>query len=185
MFEKFVAAYGDIKHQQEILNEDLNSIKQYIPEDLFVFIKKGKGSYMNDFFWIVNPVEYKNIVDEIYLPLKNPSICFARDAFGNLYLWEDSSIIFVDINHSKQEVIGRKLNVFFDLKMTDKGFLEKRLPYNNYLEAKKNLGELHSDLCYGYNPLLGMGGSEKVMNLQKVKIKEYISITAQALGKIQ
>ena len=30
------------------------------------------------------------------------------------------------------------------------------------------------DECYGYVPLLGLGGSEKVDNLQKVKIKEHI-----------
>jgi len=185
MFEKFETTYGGIKHPQEILSENLNSIKQYLPEDLFVFLKKGKGSYMDGFLWIVNPIEYKDIVDEVYLPLRNPSICFARDAFGNLYLWEDSSIIYVDINHSKQEVVGRKTSVFFDLKMTDKGFLEKRLQYNNFLEAKKILGELQSDECFGYEPLLGLGGVEKIRNLKKVKIREYISITAQALGKIQ
>ncbi|GAA5089374.1 DUF1851 domain-containing protein [Chryseobacterium ginsengisoli] len=185
MFEKFIVTYGDIQHRQEISNENLETIKQHLPEDLFVFLQKGKGSYMDGFLWIVNPIEYKDIVDEVYLPLQNPSICFARDAFGNLYLWEDNSIIFVDINHSKQEVVGRKATVFFDLKMTDKGFLEKRLPYNNFLEAKNILGELQSDECYGYQHLLGMGGSEKITNLKKIKVKEYISITAQALGKIQ
>jgi len=90
MFEKFVATFGDIQSKQEIPRDELNSVQKFLPEDLFYFLKKGAGSYMNGFLWTVNPVEYKQILDEIYVPLQEPSICFARDAFGGLYIWEDA-----------------------------------------------------------------------------------------------
>ncbi len=69
--------------------------------------------------------------------------------------------------------------------MTDWDYFSGELNLKNYLPALKQLGELAFDECYGYVPLLGLGGSEKVENLQKVKIKEHISIVSQALGKIE
>ena len=48
----------------------------------------------------------------------------------------------------------------------------------------KKLGKLEYDECFGYVPLLGLGGSEKVDNLDKVKIREHIEIITQLVGKI-
>ncbi|RNL55849.1 T6SS immunity protein Tdi1 domain-containing protein [Pedobacter jejuensis] len=182
MFTKFIETYGNLENKQEIPSDDLAQVKGAFTPELYELLEQGEGCYMNGFLWVVNPVEYADLVNQIYLPLTSPSVCFARDAFGSLYLWEDNSIIYVDINFTKQEVVGTKANVFFDLKMTDSGFLDKKTPYKNYLKAREKLGELSKDECYGYTPLIGMGGAEKTENLKKVKIKEYISIVAQALG---
>ena len=43
---------------------------------------------------------------------------------------------------------------------------------------------LEQDECYGYLPLLGMG-ADRIDNLKKVKLKEYLAIVAQTLGKIE
>jgi len=79
----------------------------------------------------------------------------------------------------------RKINVFFDLKLTDAGFLKKKTAYTNFLKYNQSLGKLSEDECYGYFPLLGMGGSDKIEYLKKVKIRVYLSIVAQSLGQIQ
>ncbi|MBP1995846.1 hypothetical protein J2Z66_007488 [Paenibacillus eucommiae] len=47
------------------------------------------------------------------------------------------------------------------------------------------MGAIDFDESFGYVPLLGLGGAEKVENLQKVKLKEHTSIVAQALDKIE
>ena len=185
MFAKFIETYGGLDKTGDIPSTDLIGIENLLPAELVELIQQGEGSYMKGFLWIVNPQEFKQIVDEIYIPLTNPAICFARDAFGSLFLWEDNSVIYVDINYSKQEVVGRKLSVFFDLKMTDSGFLSKKTAYDKFVEAEKLLGPPNQDECYGYFPLLGMGGADKIGNLKKVKFREYISIVAQALGQIQ
>ena len=53
-----------------------------------------------------------------------------------------------------------------------------------YTEAIRTWGNIKFDECFGYVPLLGLGGSEKVQNLKKVKIKEHIEIISQLVGKI-
>ena len=41
------------------------------------------------------------------------------------------------------------------------------------------------DECFGYTPLLGLGGSEKTENLEKVNPKVHIELIAQLVGRIE
>ena len=66
----------------------------------------------------------------------------------------------------------------------DDYFLEKYFQIPQYIEAVNKLGKLEQDECFGYVPLLGLGGSEKVQNLKKVKIREHIELISQLVGKI-
>lgn len=74
---------------------------------------------------------------------------------------------------------------FFDMDLSDNDYIKSNLFLENYYPAKEKLGEIAYDECYGYVPILAIGGSEKIENLQKVKIKEHISIIAQLAGKIE
>lgn len=80
---------------------------------------------------------------------------------------------------------GDDMEWFFDMDLADEGFLMDNLNDKNYLVAKEKLGEPGYDECYGYVPMLGLGGAGKADHLQKVKIKEHIAIIAQTLGKIK
>lgn len=66
----------------------------------------------------------------------------------------------------------------------DDYFLEKYFQIPQYIEAVNKLGKLEQDEFFGYVPLLGLGGSEKVQNLKKVKIREHIELISQLVGKI-
>ena len=104
---------------------------------------------------------------------------------GSLYVWENDSIKLINIRHGKSEIIGRKPSVFFNLKMTDEGFLEKRLGIGLFYKAKERLGALNHDECYGFEPILVAGGAETIENMKKVKIKEHILIISQIAGRIE
>ena len=49
----------------------------------------------------------------------------------------------------------------------------------------KQYDESDYDECFGYTPLLGLGGAEKVENLKKVKLKEHILIITEFMGPVQ
>jgi len=155
------------------------------PDEISFLQKEYSESFFLDgFLSLVSPSEYKEILDDIYTPYQEPSTCFAKDAFGSLYVWENKSIKLINIRHGISEIIGRKPSVFFNLKMTDKGFLAKRLSIETFYQAKEKLGPLAYDECYGYEPILALGGAERVENIRKVKIKEHIAIVSQLIGKI-
>lgn len=46
-------------------------------------------------------------------------------------------------------------------------------------------GELEFDECFGYVPLLGLGGNEDINNIDKVKIKVQIELISQLVGNIE
>ena len=66
----------------------------------------------------------------------------------------------------------------------DAYFLEKYFQISQYTDAVNKLGKLEQDECFGYVPLLGLGGSERVDNLKKVKIREHIELISQMVGKV-
>jgi len=184
MLEKFIAESNPIK-VKEVDSAIVDSYSDKLPVEIIFLLKTyGISNFLDGFFWIINPKEYQDILDEIYIPLKNPHICFAKDAFGGLYIWEDNSIFYVDIRFNYSKVIGRKPSVFFNSIMTDWSYFSNEVKEKNFKEAQEKLGKLADDECYGYVPLLALGGNEKVENLQKVKIREHISIIAQMVGKI-
>jgi hypothetical protein len=184
MFESFLTQCGPLQHKKAFDQNSLHQLKDLLPNDLLTLISQGEGSYMNGYLWIIDPPGYQDILEEVYKPVENPSTCFARDAFGGLYVWEGESIVYINVRHGNSKVIGRKISVFFNNIITDWEYLSEVLYLENFYPAKEALGDLSFDECYGYVPLLGLGGSEKVENLQKVKIKEHLSIIAQAVGKI-
>lgn len=184
MFEPFLTQCGPLQHKKEFNQNSLDQLKDLLPHDLLTLLSQGEGNYMNGYLWIVDPLHYQDTLEEVYTPVEHPSICFARDAFGGLYIWEGESIVYINVRHGNSTVIGRKIGVFFNKIITDWEYLSEELHLENFYPAKETLGDLSFDECYGYVPLPGLGGSEKVENLQKVKIKEHISLISQSLGKI-
>ncbi|WP_343305769.1 T6SS immunity protein Tdi1 domain-containing protein [Chitinophaga niabensis] len=184
MLESFYAQCGPLQSKAEIDPQSLAALKSVLPEELHSLLSQGKGSYMNGYLWIINPEEYKDIAEEIYSPVEQPSICFARDAFGGLFVWENGSIVYLNVRHGLSTVVGRKVSVFFNNILVDWDYISDQLHLENYQPAKEMIGDLNADECYGYVPLLSLGGSEKPENLQKVKLREHISIIAQAAGKV-
>ncbi|SHE67516.1 T6SS immunity protein Tdi1 domain-containing protein [Pedobacter caeni] len=185
MIESFLAECGPLKHHVEANQNSLDKIKDELPEDILGLLSAGMGSYMNGYFWTVDPFDYQSILDEVYTPVELPSTCFARDAFAGLYLWEGGSIIYINVRHGNSKVVGRKTSVFFNHIITDWEYMSDLLGLENYFPAKAALGDLSAEQCYGYVPIPGLGGAEKVENLQIVKTKEHLSIIAQVMGKIR
>ncbi len=181
MLEKFI----NFSNPVQLGSEKFLSSEFDLPDEILFLLKEyPNNSFFNGFLFTVNPNVYKELLESIYMPYKYP-LCFARDAFGNLYIWEDNSIVLVNIVHGTSEIIGKKLNVFFNLKMTDITFLKKRLSFDLYREVSSKLGLLNFDECFAYVPLLALGGAEKLENLQRVKIREHIHLISQMVGKIE
>ena len=61
---------------------------------------------------------------------------------------------------------------------------EEYLSIRQYNEAIKKYGSLEYDECFGYVPLLALGGKESVDNLKKVKIREHIALVTEMVGEI-
>ncbi len=62
-------------------------------------------------------------------------------------------------------------------------FFEKRYwLWHLYFEAVEGYGEPGYDECFGYEPLLSLGGVESVANLKKMKYQVHISLMGEVQG---
>lgn len=155
-----------------------------LPNELLdLWRRYGFGSFMGGYLRIINPEEYQELLKETYFR-GNVSIPILITAFGDIITLEEGHYIgIVKYKNGKFSIITRDF-ILFENNLEDDYFIEKYFEIPQYVEATDKLGEVGQNECFGYVPLLGLGGSEKVENLKKVKIREHIEIISQLVGKI-
>jgi len=187
MFDKFFEEYPDYVSVRKPDDNVVNGFSSRLPVQLIEFWSAyGFGMFMDGYLKVIDPSEFQAVFNEAYDNNGN-EIVFGVTAFGDFLAWTGDAIRAVYFKNGYDSIIesGDDLEWFFDMDLTEQGFLRDNLNDKNYLAAKERLGELEYDECYGYVPLLGLGGTEKVENLQRVRIKEHVSMIAQTLGRIE
>lgn len=156
-----------------------------LPEKLIqLWQEYGFGSIVDGYLKIINPDDFKELLKEVYNPVfKDPVVMFAT-GMSDLIIWENNYTVLLNCRYGLSKVIESGFQYFLE-DVQDREFVNDELKGANYFKAKTQFGEIGFDECFGYVPLLGLGGAEKVENLQKLKIKEHLSIIAQTLGKIK
>jgi hypothetical protein len=176
---------NDFKPEGKPANSLIEKYRPLLPEKLIsLWQDHGFGTMAGGYLKVVNPEDFEQQLKEVYNSVyKNPVVMFAT-AMGDLVLWENNYTILLNLRHGLSKVIESGFQYFLK-DVLDKDFVNDELDGAQYFEAKDQFGELAFDDCFGYVPLLGLGGAEEVKNLQKVKMKEHISVIAQALGKVE
>lgn len=167
---------------------DCMIIEEYqglVPEELVaVWQEYGFGALLDGYLKIINPCEYKEIINMSYFRA-NLSIPIFVTAFGDIITWEEDKYLrMIKYKNGTFKGIASGFDFFWEDLNTDV-FCKEFFEIPAYKEAVDRYGKILYDECFGYVPLLGLGGSEKVENLQKVKIKEHIELITQLVGKIE
>ncbi len=187
MFDIFFEKYPNYSIVQKTPGDVLDKYEGKLPPQLIDFWNNyGFGIFMDGYLKLVNPLEFQPVFNEAY-DNTDVEIVFGITALGDFLTWTGDAIRAVYFRNGEDSIIesGDDMEWFFDMDLADEGFLRANLNDKNYLIAKETLGVPQYDECFGYVPLPGLGGAEKVEHLQKVKIKEHISIIAQSFGKIR
>lgn len=121
---------------------------------------------------MINPNEYLPILEDVYVRHDLATPPFST-AMGDILVWEDEYLMALNFRKQQVNVVAKNLKFFFG-DLNDEYFLEEALDWSPYPKAVMKYGELAFDECFGYVPLLGLGGVEKVESLKKVKLKEHI-----------
>ncbi|MBB6716820.1 T6SS immunity protein Tdi1 domain-containing protein [Clostridium gasigenes] len=169
----------------KVNNQTIEEYKEIVPAELLsVWREYGFGCMLDGYLKVINPDEYRPIIEMSYFRA-DVSVPILITAFGDIITWEENKYIGI-IRYKKGsfQIISSGFKYFFN-DLQDDYFIEKYLEIDRYNEATKNIGLLQYDECFGYVPLLGLGGSEKVENLKRVKIKEHIELITQMVGKIE
>lgn len=175
---------NEIEKGLDMKKELLQKYKTILPDELIrIWEDYGLARLLNGYLKVINPEEYQELLNETYFR-GNISIPILTTAFGDIVTFEEGQYIgMVKYKNGNFVVLAKSFKRFMQ-NLVDDYFLEKYFQVPQYTEAVKKLGKLEQDECFGYVPLLGLGGSEKVDNLDKVKIREHIELISQMVGKV-
>lgn len=177
LFNNFMKKYN-------VSQELCNKYETILPEELIYLWKKyGLGSFMGGYLKMINPEEYQALLIDTYFR-GCVSIPMFITAFGDVITWEENKYVRM-IKYRNGLFKGMTSGFDFFLEdLQDEVFNDDYFDVSMYNDAIKIWGNIEFDECFGYVPLLGLGGSEKVQNLKKIKIKEYIEVIVQLVGQI-
>lgn len=104
---------------------------------------------------------------------------------GDIIVWEDNRYLsLLNFRKGMASCISAEFDFLFD-DLWDEDFKNKALDWSPYPQAVKKYGVPKYDECFGYEPILGLGGSEKVDSLNKVKLVEHIYLIKEFLRPIE
>lgn len=175
---------NDFKINSKVPSEIIEKYKNLVPKEIIdLWQEYGFGTFMQGYFKSVNPEEYIDILQECSQRYTDSVVLFAT-GMGDLVLWADGYVRLLNFRYGVLKTVMPNFLYFFKSLDSEK-FRDEYLKWKPYPEAVENWGELSYEDCFGYTPLLGLGGAEKVENLKKVKLKEHILIITEFMGPVQ
>lgn len=176
--------FNDFKKNNKVPKEIIEKYKNLVPKEIIdLWQDYGFGTFMQGYFKSVNPDEYIDILQECSQRYTDSVVLFAT-GMGDLVIWADGYVRLLNFRYGVLKTLMPNFLHFFKSLDSEK-VRDEYLMWQPYPEAVKNLGRLSYEECFGYTPLLGLGGEEKVENLKKVKLKEHILINNEFMGPVQ
>ncbi|WBW97140.1 T6SS immunity protein Tdi1 domain-containing protein [Oceanirhabdus sp. W0125-5] len=178
--------FNDFILEEKVPESIINKYDRVIPDKLLEIWKTyGFGSILNGYLKIVNPDDFDETLKAVYVRSKDAITLFTT-SMGDILVWEDNKyLILLNFRKGKIKAVSSGFRFFFSDLEEDKEFYEEVLDWLPYPEAIEMNGKPAYDECFGYTPLLGLGGLEKVENLKKMKLKEHIGMITQFMGQIE
>ncbi|MCK3882801.1 MULTISPECIES: T6SS immunity protein Tdi1 domain-containing protein [Streptococcus] len=167
----------------EMPQEVIEKYKDQIPEELLrIWQEDGLGTFLDGYLKVINPDDYLELIQETYFR-GDVSIPIFVTAFGDIITWEKNAYVgIVKYKNSLFDIIIKNFTHF--LKFLNNEYITKNFELSLYQEAVRAYGELDYDYCFGFVPLLALGGPKDVKHLDKVKIIEHLYIITQLVGGI-
>lgn len=196
-FEVFIDEFGEATHRVDVPVDAISKWRGKLPDLLLTYWQEeGWCGYANGLFWIVNPDDYEDLVDEW---MENTSLeqvdafhVIARTAFGHLYVCGERTGVSVTISCPISAIFALpkdlKPKSKEDQDWSVRGFLGLSVDECNvkdesgvqlFERAVAKLGPLEPDEVYGFEPAIVLGGKMRLENLAKLKLDVHLTILRQ------
>ncbi len=182
MYDK---VFKDFKLESKVSPELLAKYEGLLPEEMLVVWREyGFGTILDGYLKIIIPQDYVEILNDSYYAADR-AIPMMMTAFGDLIVWEANKYVMM-VKYKEQDIdcLSSTMKWFWN-DLLDKDYTDDFFELSRYEKAVAKWGELGYDECFGYTPLLGLGGSRKVANLQKGNAKVHIQLITQMMGRIE
>ena len=165
--------------------EVIEKYKSKVPvESIEIWKNKGLGTFLNGYLKVINPDDYSELVRDSYFRGDIAIPIFAT-AFGDMIVCEEGKYLrMVKYKDGVFITILENLPLFLQF-VDEPDFADDYFELPLYTEANEKYGLLDYDQCFGFVPLLALGGFKDVDHLDKVKMYEHILLITALVGKIE
>jgi hypothetical protein len=195
-FEYVISKFGEPTPRRAISTDHLNELRHILPTELVDFlVVYGECSMAEGRIQVCDPILYAGLSNHILGTDrdfgKHASYLFCYTSFGRLSFWNKTfglhtvylyeglvSCAALSNGLLNDPLAHRGITVPFGITVDDLDNVDdsgKKM----FARAKKRLGPLEVGECYGFFPLLGLGGPRKVEQLRRVRALEHFSMVAQ------
>ena len=175
--------FSDFKLYKKVDKDIIDKYKDIVGNDVVeIWEQYGFGSTFNGYLKVINPDEYQELLEETYvIPFDDIPIFIT--GMGDIITCDSQeNISILDYRHQRTEILWTDKEIEWDF-FFDK-FCEKYWQWNPYFEAVKKYGQPEYNECFGYEPLLSLGGKESVESLKKVNFQVHITIMSEIQGML-
>ena len=177
MLENFVKV-ADMP--QEVIEKYQNQVPA---ELLQIWQEDGLGTFLDGYLKVINPDDYLELLQNSYFRGEISIPIFAT-AFGNIITWEKNEFLgIIKYKDGTFDIFLENLSLFIKF-LPDKSFTDDYFDIPLYKKAVAKHGQLAYDECFGFVPLLALGGFKDVDHMDKVKVLEHIYLMYQLTGGV-
>lgn len=130
--------------------------------------------------WLVDPSELSDVLEDFFEP-EEGFVVFGRTALADLLLWNEQGVHVLHTQYGETAFLTENLELYFNYSLAKERYLHNALDWEIYQKALSVLGPLTYEECFGYQPILALGGEPSPGNLRKVRMREYLGILAQVV----
>jgi len=188
-----IKPFADFKLHKTVDNAIIEKYSGVVPPEMIDFWKEyGFGTFAKGFLKSINPDEYQELLEKSYISKSNKYTPILATALGDIlvvkeftYLEEGEyfDIYIIRYRYGRDQMVCGAEELFdaiFNINYYTNSFL-----WGDYIEAVLEHDVIPEyDECYGYVPLLGLGGSKSIETMELVGIKEQIMLIREMIGII-
>lgn len=103
----------DFKKEKDMPEEVIERYRDLVPKEMIEIWKKyGLGSFLNGYLRVINPDDYKELVEETYFRGKE-SIPLFTTAFADVITWQENGFIdIVQYRYEDFEIMLKNMGYF-------------------------------------------------------------------------
>lgn len=174
---------NDFELYSKVPEEVIAKYEGKIPEPFIdIWENYGFGTFLEGYFKIINPDDYIDFVEKAYFV--KGAIPLLATALGDIIVWERGEYLYILFyRYNDFDCLESGCEFFFE-DMCDENYRNKDFKIKNFKEAVKKFGKPAYDECFGYVPLLSLGGAETVKHMEKVNLPVHLELIYDMQGGI-
>lgn len=161
--------------ETDMPQEVIEKYKDQVPAELVqIWQEDGLGTFLDDYLELLQDSYFRGGV----------AFPMFVTALGDIITWEENAYVgIVQYNIQDLDIMIKHMDRFIEY-VDDEDFKDDYFDIPLYKKAVAKHGELAYDECFGFVPLLALGGSKDVEHMDKVKVLEHIYLMYQLTGGV-